>query len=132
MESDYISINRENNESQPPGGGPMEYNIDHDRFANKNKSLARAYDVGTRDKELENKGYSHIQRQQEASCFNCKMKNKCVEFRTKSSGGSAGAVSFGGDEKFICSRYTPAPAENKLMSDKQIKSLLKNAKKGLA
>ena len=41
-----------------------------------------------------------------------------------------GAVSFSGNEEFICDRYIPAPADKKTMSDKQIKSLLKNFKKG--
>jgi hypothetical protein len=110
----------------------MEHNIDHDRFVNKNKAMAAAYDTGKRDAELESKGFSRVQRQQEASCFNCKARNKCVEFRTKRSGGSAGVVSFGGDEKFICSKYAPVPSENKNMSDSDIKKLLKNVRKGYA
>jgi hypothetical protein len=103
--------------------------IDHDRFVMKNKMLANAYEVDRKDKTMEEKGFSHLKRQQEASCFNCKMKPKCQEFRTKRSGTTSGAASFGGDEKLICSRYTPAPAESRSMSDKQIKSLLKNIKR---
>jgi hypothetical protein len=110
----------------------MNFNIDHDRFADKNKSLARAYEVGRRDADLERKGFSPMQRQREASCFNCRMKNKCAEFRTRSSGGSKGVVSFGGDEKFICDRYAPISSEVKTMSNRQIKSLLKNVKRGHA
>jgi hypothetical protein len=110
----------------------MNYDVDHDRFVNKNKKMARAYEVGKRDADMEQKGYSRMHRQQDASCFNCKLKGKCTEFRAKRSGGSAGAVSFGGDETFICSRYTPAPAESRGMSSKEIKKLLKNAKRGYA
>jgi len=108
----------------------MNYDIDHDRFVNKNKSIARAYDVDSRDSQMERKGFSRIQRQSEASCFNCKLKGKCSEFRGRRTGGSAGAVSFGGEEKMICNRFVPAPAESKSMSNKQIKSLLKNVKRG--
>jgi hypothetical protein len=43
--------------------------------------------------------------------------------------GGGGAVA-GGDQQFLCERYIPAPAQAKTMSDKQIKSLLKNIKKG--
>ncbi|MBD3393086.1 MAG: hypothetical protein GF418_13270 [Chitinivibrionales bacterium] len=108
----------------------MNYNIDHERFVNKQKGIARAYEVDRNDSGLERKGFSRAQRQQEASCFNCKLKAKCSDFRSKQSGGSRGAVSYGGSEKFICDRYTPAPAESKGMSNKQIKSLLKNVRRG--
>jgi hypothetical protein len=108
----------------------VEHNIDHDRFVSKNRSMAQAYETGKSDADLERKGFSHIQRQQEASCLNCKTKNKCVEFRKKTSGGSAGVVSFGGGEKFLCSRYVPAPPENRGISQSDIKKLMKNARKG--
>jgi hypothetical protein len=107
----------------------MGFDYDHERFVAKNRSLASAEEMRKRDGDLEKKGFSHLKRDQEGSCFNCKMKQGCSEFRAKKSGGSAGVVSFGGDEKFICNRYTPAQSE-KTMSDKQIKSLLKNVKKG--
>jgi hypothetical protein len=109
----------------------MNRSIDHERFVEKNRSIANSQDLDHKDKDMEKKGYSFLKRQQEASCFNCKMKQKCPEFRTKKTGGSAGVVSFGGDEKFICNRYGPAIRENRSMSDKQIKSLMKNVKKGL-
>ncbi len=108
----------------------MNYDVDHDRFVNKQKSIARAYDVDSRDANMERKGFSRFQRQQDASCFNCKLKGKCSEFRLKRSGGTGGAVSFGGDEKLICDRFVPAPSERKGMSDRQIKSLMKNVKRG--
>lgn len=108
----------------------MNYNYDHERFVNKNRSIASGYNVDRNDADLERKGYSRLHRKGDASCFQCKLKSKCSEFRAKRSGGSAGVVSFGGDENFICDRFIPAPAENKAMSQKKIKSLLKNVKKG--
>jgi len=108
----------------------MSFDYDHERFAAKNKSLAAAEEMNKRDSQLEKKGFSRLKRDQEGTCFNCKMKQGCSEFRAKKSGGSAGVVSFGGDETFLCSRYIPAPSSDKSMSDKQIKSLLKNIKKG--
>jgi len=108
----------------------MNMNYDHDRYVAKNRSLASAEEIKRRDDELEKKGYSHLGREKEGSCFNCKMKAHCSEFKAKRSGGSKGVVSFGGDQKFLCDRYIPAPSEHKNMSDKQIKSLLKNIKKG--
>ena len=105
----------------------MSPNIDHDRFVAQNKSLSAAFERESTDKKLEKKGFSHIERQREASCFNCKSKSKCATFKMRQTGGTKGVVSYGGDEKFICEKYVPAPAENKGMSDKQIKSLLKTA-----
>lgn len=109
----------------------MNRSIDHERFVEKNRSIANSQELDDRDKAMENRGYSYLKRQQEASCFNCKMKQKCPEFRSKKSGGSTGVVSFGGGESFVCGRYSPATVENRSMTDKQIKSLLKNAKRGL-
>lgn len=108
----------------------MNFPYDHDRYVSKNKSLARGYDVDKRDGHMEKRGFSHTQRQQEASCFNCKLKRKCAEFRKRRSGGSLGAASFDGSESFLCDKYIPEPASDKKMSQKQIKSLLKNAKMG--
>jgi hypothetical protein len=109
----------------------MKRYIDHEQMVEKNRSIARLYETEARDKALEKKGYDIHQRQEEASCFNCKMKNKCAQFRAKRTGGTAGVVSFGGDEKFICDKYIPMPSSSQTMSDKQIKALLKNVKKGL-
>ena len=108
----------------------MNYNYDHDRFVSKNKSIASGYNIDKHDKELEKKGFSRQKRQEDASCFNCKLKTKCSEFRKKRTGGSLGVASFDGKEEFLCDRYIPAPIQKKSMSDKQIKSLLKNIKKG--
>jgi hypothetical protein len=108
----------------------MNFSYDHDRFVSKNRAIAASYGMEKKDASLEKKGFSRLERQNDASCFNCKAKAKCAEFRAKRSGGSAGAVSFGGGEQMICERYAPAPSDSRSMSDKQIKSLLKNVKKG--
>ena len=102
---------------------------DHERFVAKNRSLASAEEIKSRNESMEKKGLSPGGHK-EGSCFNCKHKQNCSEFRARRTGRSSGAVSFGGDEKFICSKYTPTPSENKTFSSKQIKSLLKNVKKG--
>jgi hypothetical protein len=103
---------------------------DHERFVAKNRSLARADELSRRDEALEKKGYSYLREQKESSCFNCKMKQTCREFAARRKGGATGVVSFGGDERMICDRYLPADKAQKSMSDKQVKSLLKNIKKG--
>ncbi len=108
----------------------MHFSYDHERFVNKNRSIAKGYSIDERDNKMEQKGFSRQKRQQEPSCFNCKLRSKCAEFRSKRSGGALGVVSFSGKEEFICDRYIPVPTVNKSMSDREIKSLLKNIKKG--
>ncbi|MBN1601593.1 MAG: hypothetical protein JW915_08295 [Chitinispirillaceae bacterium] len=109
----------------------MAFAYDHDKFVAKNRSLASAEEMNTKDKNLEKKGYSRIRENQEGSCFKCKFKNGCSEFRAKRSGGSTGVVSFGGNETFLCDKFVPAPSQTKTMSDRQIKSLLKNTRRTL-
>jgi len=103
---------------------------DHDRFVAKNRSLAAAEEIGRRDEAMEKKGYSYLREQKDSSCFNCRMKKTCREFNARSRGGTSGVVSFGGDEHLICDKYEPAEKQTKSMSDRQVKSLLKNIKKG--
>ncbi|MCL2219500.1 MAG: hypothetical protein FWC23_05760 [Chitinispirillia bacterium] len=103
---------------------------DHERFVAKNRSLAAAENIERRDEAMENKGYSYLREQKDSSCFNCKMKNTCREFGARRSGGTSGVVSFGGDERLICDKYEPAEKQKKTMSDKQVKALLKNVRKG--
>ena len=108
----------------------MGFSYDHDKFVAKNRAMASAERIKQKDDVLERKGFAHLKRDQEASCFNCKMRQTCPTFKGKRSGGASGVVSFGGEQTFICDRYTPAPAQEKNMTSRQIKSLLKNIKKG--
>jgi len=104
----------------------MKRSIDHDHFVAKNKALAAAEDMKRRDEGSERTDVAK-KNPAEGSCFTCKMKQGCSEFKARRSGRSTGVVSFGGDEKFVCTRYMPAPAQNRSMSDKKIKALMKNA-----
>jgi hypothetical protein len=110
--------------------GSGKFAIDHDRFVMKNRMLAAAEDVQRRDRDLEKKGIAQADRPREASCFNCKLKKKCSEFRSTRTGYATGVASFGGgSDRAVCSKYEPAPAESRGMSDKQIKALMKNFKR---
>ncbi len=107
----------------------MKRNIDHDLFVAKNRALAVAEDMKRRDEATERSGGTG-RGGATGSCFTCKTKQGCSEFKARRSGRSTGVVSFGGDEKFVCNRYVPAPALGRSMSDKQIKALMKNVRKG--
>ncbi|MCU0608706.1 MAG: hypothetical protein MUF22_02930 [Chitinispirillaceae bacterium] len=106
----------------------MKRAIDHDHFVAKNKSLAMAEDVNRRDDEKNKKAGEP--RPEKRTCFNCKMKTGCSEFKARRTGRATGVVSFGGDESFVCDRHVPAPAQNRGMSAPQIKALMKNVMKG--
>ena len=107
----------------------------HDRFVQKNATLAKGYDVKKRDEYLEKKGVSHLKQGKDATCFDCKFKAKCKVFEKLRTGGSSGAVSFGGDntanKDFLCEKFEPMKKNNISLNDKQIKSLMKNAMKGM-
>ena len=107
----------------------MAFNRDHDHYVAKNRALASAYNLERQDRKLEQKGASNLERK--ASCFNCKLKQKCPQFRGRRSGGTSGVVSFGGmNENMLCDKYEPAPTDRRGMSDKQIKALMRGFKRG--
>jgi hypothetical protein len=107
----------------------MKRSIDHDLYVAKNRALAVAEDMKRRDETIERPGDGR-NAALTGSCFTCKTKLGCSEFKARRSGRSTGVVSFGGDEKFVCERYVPAPAQGRAMSDKQIKALMKNVRNG--
>lgn len=105
---------------------------DHERFMLKNKSMASGYQLTGVQKEITDKVGDEIDKTKETSCFNCVKKNRCIEFKSKSSGGGAGSVSIGADTTFICSKYAPFSPnkKEKPLSGKQIKNMMKLAQRG--
>ncbi len=106
---------------------------EHERYVRKNASLAQGYKVKKKDQNLESKGASHLETGKEASCFSCKYRRKCKTFDNLRTGGAGGVVSYGGEvdkANFLCDKYELEKKQNNSMNKKQIKSLLKNAKKG--
>jgi hypothetical protein len=110
----------------------MMYSHDHERYVLKNRMLASAYSGERRGAVVDKKGDTGTARHREASCFSCKSKSKCPDFRAKRTGGTKGVVSFGGTtDGMICNRYEPMPERQRSMSDRQIKSLMKNFKRSM-
>ena len=107
----------------------MNRNIDHERFAEQNRRAAENYSREKTDKVLVKKGFDRAERQEQPSCYNCKLNPRCAEFHKHR--GVTGAASVSADDKLLCERYIPAPpTEKKGMNDKQVKNLLKSAMKG--
>jgi hypothetical protein len=107
----------------------MNRNIDHERFAEQNRRAAENYTMEKTDKALVKKGFDRATRQDEPSCYNCKLNQRCAVFNKQR--GVTGAASVSAEDKHLCERYVPAPpSEKKGMNDKQVKNLLKSAMKG--
>jgi hypothetical protein len=105
---------------------------DHERFLRKNRMMAQGFDREEIQKKIHKKLGDNVDPGRKMSCFNCKKKNKCQEFKEKSTGGSSGTVSIGAETTYLCDRYEPIPIhkKEKSLSGKQIKNILKAAKKG--
>jgi len=104
---------------------------DHERFMNKNRKLAQGYETSRlQEKVAETAAPGETTRP--VSCFNCKKKHKCIEFKQKSTGGSNGVVSIDTSTNFLCNNYSPMPPpkHDKGLSGKQVKSIMKAAMKG--
>ncbi len=107
------------------------FNRDHDHFVLKNRMLAAAEEFGRKDKS-ETATKPGVPRERQKSCFSCKQKKTCTQFRARRSGGASGVVSFGGnDYAWACERYEAAPEQKRGMSPKEIKSLMRGFKRAL-
>ena len=103
-----------------------------DRFIDKNLSLAKAYQKDPRDnKTVVRKEVGGEAKEEAQSCWNCKTKNRCDNFRKWRTGGITGVVSVGEDKQFWCSKWIEDPV-NKLnaVSDKAVKSMMRSMRKG--
>ena len=102
---------------------------DHQRFLRKNAMLARG--VTDSNKRAEEKPTNEIEKKAD-SCYNCRKKSRCVEFKNLTTGGSAGAVSIDASVKFVCDRFDAMPIQKKnlRMTTGAISNLLKRAKTG--
>jgi hypothetical protein len=100
------------------------FSRDHEHYVLKNRMLAAAEQQGPRDRKGERTALAP--RERDKTCFNCKLKKTCTQFRGKRSGGATGVVSFGGTDDFLaCVRWEQAPVVNRGMSKQEIKSLMR-------
>ena len=102
---------------------------EHQRFLRKNAMMARG--IIENKKKDEEKQTNEIVKKAD-SCYNCRKKVRCVEFKNMTTGGLAGAVSIDASVKFICDRFDVMPIQKKNMhlSSNQVSNLLKRAKTG--
>ena len=104
---------------------------DHDRFEAKNRMLAQSYEILNTEGKVKNRLGDKAATVKAMSCFNCKKKMKCLEFKRKSSGGSEGAISIDSNTQFICDKYDPIPDKDlKTMTKNEVKNTMKAALRG--
>ena len=103
-----------------------------DRFMRKNAEMAMAFEDSKRKEKVVLRSQSGANAKEEAaSCYNCKTRNKCDTFRKWRTGGTSGVVTVGADQKYICPKYVEDPVDKaKGMDQKSVKSMLKGAMKG--
>lgn len=94
--------------------------------------LAQGYETAETEGRIKAKHGESIPTERQMSCFNCKKKNRCLEFKSKSTGGSNGAVSIDSHTTFLCDKYDPIPVQKneRSLNNNQIKSMMKAAKFG--
>jgi hypothetical protein len=104
----------------------MLFNHDHERYVAKNRALSSGTDLLGR-RGTDQKRATDTARPPRESCFNCKERKSCQEFRSRRGGRGTGVVSVGGSiEDMKCAKYQFSAEEKRGMSSKQIKSLMRN------
>ncbi len=110
----------------------MEFEENHDRFTRKNASLSRAWELEKKDKYKEKLAKGEI-KPETVACYKCKKLRPCLKYTIMetTSGKFEGVVSVSNEMVPLCEECSPRKMrkENQLDS-KQIKSLLKGAKRG--
>ncbi len=108
----------------------MDYD-DFDRYLAKNTRMARGYEIA--DNLKKDKGDAQVATVTiRKTCFNCKSRNSCNDFRIKRTGGTGGSVSIGDDSDFVCVKWQPfeVHAKQKPLTQRQVNNMMKNALKG--
>ncbi len=105
-------------------------NDDHDRYLRKNQALSRAYDIDRKDK-LKGKISKGEIKPVMHKCHKCKQDRLCMPFTIFETGHFDGVTSVSKEMVQLCDECRPGKKkQNAEMSKKQIKALLRGAKKG--
>ena len=106
----------------------------HDQFMAKNMAMGRAWESEARDKAKE-KSERTPPTPVMAVCDRCKKEKLCLPFRTRQTERTEGAASYGTVVKQYCEDCRPKPKfddkNTPTLNKKQVKNLLKGARKGL-
>lgn len=102
----------------------------HDRYLRKNQALSKAYEIQKKDRTKEKIVKGEI-KPETVACYRCKKIRPCLKFGIFETGRAEGAVSVSNEYVPLCEECAPKkkkdPSE---LNQKQVKSLLRGAKKG--
>jgi len=101
----------------------------HEQFAGKNAALSRAWEMDQRDKSKQNE---KPKGPRIGMCDGCLKEKEVTPLRQPQTDRGDGATSFGFTTKFFCKDCKPQTTKKPVVpDDKQIRSMLKGARKGL-
>jgi hypothetical protein len=109
---------------------PFDNRVEHDKYLRKNLALSRGYDIERKDKLKQKQAKGEI-KPILAKCHRCKLERLCLPFSIMETGHFDGVTSVSKEVVQLCEECSPRkkkhPSE---MSKKQIKSLLRGARRG--
>ncbi len=109
---------------------PFDNKDEHDRYLRKNLALSRAYDIDRKDKIKAKQTRGEI-KHTVTKCHKCKEEKPCMPHQIMQTGTFEGAASVSKELVFFCDDCSPEKKKKDMsMSKKQIKALLRGAKKG--
>ena len=109
---------------------PFDNKEEHDRYLRKNLALSRAYDIERKDKLKQKQEKGEIKPIM-TTCHRCKQEKPCMPFTIMETGHFEGVTSVSKELVQLCEDCYPRKKKQAAeMSKKQIKSLLRGAKKG--
>ena len=109
---------------------PFDNNQDHDRYLRKNRALSRAYDIDKKDKLKEKAGKGEL-KHIVTVCHKCKQEKPCLPVSIMETGHFDGVTSVYKNLVQMCDECSRRNKKHQNeMSKKQIKSLLRGARKG--
>lgn len=102
----------------------------HDRYLRKNLALSKAYAIDKKDKFKEKVVKGEI-KPETVACYRCKKIRPCLKFSIMETGRAEGAVSVSNEYVPLCEECAPKKKKDpNELNAKQVKSLLKGARKG--
>ena len=109
---------------------PFENTEDHDRYLRKNMALSRAYDIEKKDKQKHKEAKGEL-KPIVHKCHRCKQEKPCLPFLIMETGFYDGATSVSKEMVQLCDECSPKKKKQQSeMTKKQIKSLLRGARRG--
>ncbi len=101
----------------------------HERYLKKNLALSRAYDIERKDKLRDKRDKGEL-KPIIGLCHKCKQEKACLPYKIMETGHFDGVTSVSNDVLQLCENCAPKKKLSPEVSKKQIKALLRGARRG--